>query len=189
MNALYAVAQHDAIGFAPFGIESISGDAATALAQSYELLGALAPTLLASQGRAVMAGLLPEIPVQPQPQLVRLGGYGLQVTYERQAGPSIADGAVPSPPAPPRPAGGLVVATAPDEFFFAGTGITVTFAVAGPAHAVVGILSAEEGTFANGQWVHRRWLNGDQTHQGRHVRLEPGRFSIQRVRLYRYREP
>jgi hypothetical protein len=31
-----------------------------------------------------------------------------------------------------------------------------------------------------------RWLNGDETHQGRHVRLEPGRFSIQRVRLYLY---
>jgi hypothetical protein len=30
-------------------------------------------------------------------------------------------------------------------------------------------------------------LNGDQTHQGRHVRLAPGEFQIQRVRLYRYR--
>jgi beta-galactosidase GanA len=189
VNAFYALAQHDAIGFAPFGIESISGDAATALARSYELLGALAPTLLASQGRGVMAGLLPETPAQPQPQQVLLGGYALHVTYERQAGPSIADGAVPSPPAPPRPAGGLVVTTAPDELLFAGTGMTVTFSVAGPAHAVVGILSAEEGTFADGQWIHRRWLNGDETHQGRHVRLEPGRFSVQRVRLYRYREP
>ncbi len=39
----------------------------------------------------------------------------------------------------------------------------------------------------DGKWVNRRWLNGDQTHQGRHVRLEPGRISVQRVRLYRYR--
>ena len=34
---------------------------------------------------------------------------------------------------------------------------------------------------------HLRWLNGDQTRQGRHVRLEPGRFALQRVKLYRYR--
>jgi beta-galactosidase GanA len=45
----------------------------------------------------------------------------------------------------------------------------------------------EEGTFEDGRWRHVRWLNGDQTHQGRHVRLEPGRFAIQRVKLYRYR--
>ena len=38
-----------------------------------------------------------------------------------------------------------------------------------------------------GEWKHIRWLNGDQAHQGRHVRLEPGRFTLQRVKLYRYR--
>ena len=29
--------------------------------------------------------------------------------------------------------------------------------------------------------------NGDQTNQGRHLRFAPGRFGIQRVKLYRYR--
>jgi len=29
-------------------------------------------------------------------------------------------------------------------------------------------------------------LNGDQTHQGRHIRLPPGQFQIQKVRFYRY---
>lgn len=194
VRVFYALAQHDAIGFAPFGIESTTGLAATWLAQSYQLLGALAPTLLASQGRGIMAGLLPESPEQPQPQQVILGGYLLRVTYERQAPPNLAEGgAAPagsaSQASAPRPAGGLVVAIGPDEFLFAGTGITVTFAPAGSENAVVGILSVEEGTFANGQWSRRRWLNGDQTHQGRHLRLEPGRFSVQRIRLYRYREP
>jgi beta-galactosidase GanA len=50
-----------------------------------------------------------------------------------------------------------------------------------------GILSVEEGRFVNGKWQNVRWLNGDQTHQGRHLRLEPGRVSIQRINLYRYR--
>jgi len=50
----------------------------------------------------------------------------------------------------------------------------------------VGLLSVEEGRFAAGQWENIRWLGGDQTHQGRHVRLEPGRFSMQRVKLYLY---
>ena len=39
----------------------------------------------------------------------------------------------------------------------------------------------------NGRWQNVRWLNGDETHQGRHLRLVPGRLSIQRIKLYRYR--
>jgi hypothetical protein len=30
-----------------------------------------------------------------------------------------------------------------------------------------------------------RWLNGDKTHHGRHI--QPNEFSMQRVKLYRYR--
>jgi hypothetical protein len=30
-------------------------------------------------------------------------------------------------------------------------------------------------------------MNGDQSHQGRHLRLPPGEFGIQRIKLYRYR--
>ena len=192
VNTLYAVGQHDAIGFSPFGIESASGPAADRLAESYTLLAGLAPIVLAHQGRGTMVGLLPEAGErQPQPQHVLLGGYVLRVTYERQAGPSLAEGAVaPSGAASPAtrwPAGGLVIATGRDEFLFAGTGVTVTFGPSPPENANIGILSAEEGIYENGQWSHRRWLSGDQTHQGRHLRLEPGRFSVQRIKLYRYR--
>ena len=38
-----------------------------------------------------------------------------------------------------------------------------------------------------GVWKPGRRLNGDQTHQGRHIRLPPGQFQIQKVRFYRYR--
>jgi hypothetical protein len=40
---------------------------------------------------------------------------------------------------------------------------------------------------AHGEWVPGRLLNGDQTHQGRHLRLAPGPVQVQRVRLYVYR--
>lgn len=186
VHALYVAAAHDAIGFAPFGIESIRGAAATLLADSYRLLAGLAPTLAAHRGRGAMAGLLPGIDPQPQPQEVALGGYGLRVAYERQPAPSIADGTAGGAPAADGAAGGLVIATGPDEFLFAGMGVTATFAVDGSADRV-GLLSVEEGTFEAGSWTHVRWLNGDETHQGRHVRLEPGRVSAQRVRVYRYR--
>ena len=61
-----------------------------------------------------------------------------------------------------------------------------TLAADGPPLA--GIDLAEEGVFdAQGKWQPGRRLNGDQTHQGRHIRLPPGKPQIQRVRLYRYR--
>lgn len=138
-----------------------------------------------------MAGLLAEAPDTRAPQLTRLAGYALSATFERGAQASLADGVIVpagSTPGggPTLPAGGLVMSTGPDEFVFAGIGVTVTFTAIDSAEQV-GLLSVEEGRFVEGVWQHVRWLNGDQTHQGRHVRLEPGRLTIQRVRLYRYR--
>jgi hypothetical protein len=191
VNALYAAGQHDAIGFCPFGIESIGEPAASLLAGANDTLSQLEPLLVANQGKGTMAGLLPPAAEQRQAHQIALGGLLLNVTYERGTPPSLADGViVPSgtsgSSAPPLPAGGLAMATGPDEFLFAGMGVIVTFdsPVAGD---IVGISSVEEGRFADGQWQHVRWLNGDQTHQGRHLRLEPGRFVIQRIKLYRYR--
>ncbi|MEW6127815.1 MAG: DUF5597 domain-containing protein [Acidobacteriota bacterium] len=72
---------------------------------------------------------------------------------------------------------------APDEFVIAGTGITVTFDAAIPGEPIVGILSVQEGKYTNGQWIPGRWLNGDQTHQGRHLRLPTDKFGIRRIKL------
>ena len=79
-----------------------------------------------------------------------------------------------------------MIALGPDEFIFAGTSLVVTFDADTPGDPNVGILFVQEGKYTNGQWVPGRWLNGDQTHQGRHLRLEPGRFGLQRIKLYRY---
>jgi len=67
-------------------------------------------------------------------------------------------------------AGGLVIAIGADEFVFAGTGMTVTFE-SDAGDQIAGILSAQEGKYKSGRWLPGRWLNGDQTHQGRHLRL------------------
>jgi len=83
--------------------------------------------------------------------------------------------------------GGLVLSLGADEYLFAGTGLTITFETEKPGDPIVGLLSVDEGRYQNEQWIQGRRLNGDQTHQGRHVRLPPGRFGIQRVKLYRYR--
>ena len=189
VNGLYAFGALDAIGFSPFGIESIGDPAGKLLAASFDLVAQLEPLILAHQGNGSMAGLLSEGPEQRQPQLVRLGNYVLSATFERTAPPNLPDGmivpAANNGTAPANPSGGLVIELGPGEFIIAGTALVITFASVEPG-SNAGILSAEEGRFVNGEWQNLLWLSGDQTHQGRHVRLEPGRFSLQRVKLYRY---
>jgi len=176
VNAMYAIGQHNAIGFSPFSIDSLDEETTNAVTASYDLLNQLTPLILNHQGKGTMAGLLPEGPEQRQPQQLRLGNHTLYVTYDR---PTAQNTSVLS--------GGLVIAIAPDEYVFAGTGLTVTFEAAGGGDPIVGLLSVDEGKYVNGQWVVTRRLNGDQTHQGRHLRLPAGKFGIQRIKLYRYR--
>ncbi|HEY6806371.1 MAG TPA: DUF5597 domain-containing protein [Pyrinomonadaceae bacterium] len=191
VNALYAIGQHNSMGFSPFSIESLDETTNNVITQSYDLLQQLTPLIIQHQGKDEMAGLLPEGAEQRLPQQLRLGGYILNVTYER---PTQNPQAAQNPGVPSGTSaqsanvlsGGLVIASAPDEFVFAGTGLTVTFEVETPGE-LVGLLAVDEGGYKNGEWIQARRLNGDQTHQGRHLRIPPGKFGIQRVKLYRYR--
>jgi beta-galactosidase GanA len=196
-NVLYAFGEHDAIGFCPFAIEGNTEPAAGFLTASYDLVRQLTPLLVEKQGRGQTAGFLQEALDNRQPQQVRLGKWIFHASFERSSPPSLADGLAVvvgtensalagGSRAGQAPAGGLVIALGEDEFLFAGIGLTITFAST-DLGVQAGILSVAEGRYVDGQWQHIRWLNGDQTHQGRHVRLEPGRFVLQRVKLYRYR--
>jgi beta-galactosidase GanA len=181
VHALYAVGAHDAIGFSPFAIETAADSETIWLGRSYEMLSQLAPSILRAQGRGTMTAAIPRVAfdgsVDDAPQRVSVGGaFAATIVFE----PPSASSAV-------SPRGGLIIALAPDEFLIAGSAIAVTFEPTGPGDPIAGILSAQEGSFVNGQWRVRRWLNGDQTHQGRHIRLPPGAFTVQRVKLYRYR--
>ncbi|WNB86068.1 DUF5597 domain-containing protein [Cellulomonas sp. ATA003] len=192
-NALYAYGKHAAIGFSPFGIETIEETPARLLAASYDVVRQLTPLLVQHAGKGTMTGLLPPADDQRVPHRVPLGDVVLAARYERIAAPSLADGVINevgdrAKDTTRLPAGAIVIATGPDELVVGGIGVTLTFDPVDAGTETVGILSCEEGRYDDaGVWQHRRWLNGDQTHQGRHVRLEPGRFAIQRVRLYRYR--
>ena len=176
VNMLYAVGQHNAIGVSPFAIESLQDPLAGQLAAAYDLLAQLEPLIVANQGRGGIAGLLSEGPEQRQPQRLLLNGYALNITYDKATDAST----------PPPLSGGLVIASAADEFVIAGTGMTITFEPDSPGPPAVGLLTVEEGKFAEGRWIAGRRLNGDQTHQGRHVRINAGRFEIQKLKLYRY---
>jgi beta-galactosidase GanA len=192
VNNLYVFGACGGLGFSPFGIESIEEPAAGLLRASNDLVRQLAPLILANLGSGRMTALLPPAADQRKPHEVAFGGLVLDVSYEHLEAPGLADGVINgaadrSGARAPLPAGALVIQLGPDELLIGGIGVTVTFSAPTPGDPRIGILDCAEGRYEDGQWHHLRWLNGDQTHQGRHVRLEPGRFTLQRVRLYRYR--
>ena len=238
-NALYSFGKHGAMGFCPFGIESISGNAARMLAGANDVVAQLAPYIAAAdadrapQGQSrraaaipaappvetkgvriqvthpTMTGFLPPTDDQRAPHRIRVGDYDVEATYERVPAPTLADGVInesgQAAGTEKLPAAAIVINTGENEYLVGGIGVTLTFHDPGRGYAdgqvaragqtpaasqrdIIGIISAAEGRFdETGEWQQIRWLNGDQTHQGRHIRLEPGRFAIQKVKLYRYR--
>ena len=56
-----------------------------------------------------------------------------------------------------------------------------------PGDPIAGIERIDEGRYEGGPFVVTRRLNGDETHQGRQLRLPMRTFGLQRVKLYRYR--
>ena len=180
-NAFYAFGQLDSIGFAPFSIESL-GDAPNHLSQSYAVLEQLKPMILENRGKQHMAGFRPTLnedgSVVDTPAKVVLGNIEFTVSF--------TDPWTPKDQQTLANHGGLAIHTGSD-FWFAGQGITVTFQDPEPGGPKLGIDFAEEGVFdAQGKWLSGRRLNGDQTHQGRHIRLPPGNLQIQKVRFYWY---
>ncbi len=181
-NAFHSFGELDSMGFSPFSIESLA-DAPNALSRSYEVLGQLAPLINDNRGKGRMAGFRAQInedgSIVDTPVNKTLGGIEFTVSFidpwtarDKQ---SIGDH------------GGLLIWAGGEEFWFAGQGITITYKGANGGPPLVGIDVAEEGVFEGKTWKAGRRLNGDQTHQGRHIRLPPGNPQIQRVRFYRYR--
>lgn len=188
-NVFYAIGATDAMGVSPFAIDHIGDPNSQPLQKSYQLLAELTPLILAQQGRGTMTGVLPNVPFEgapiPTQQIVTLGDYKLTVTFEKP--PVVVD----TPGLDPGQwlSGGIIVNEGPGEYLIAGTGIVVTFAPAdpNPDQEKAGIVSIEEGRFIDGQWKVHRYLSGDESHQGRHLRIPPGQFGSQRIKLYRYR--
>ena len=180
-KVFYAVGHYHALGFSPFSIESVVRPADEPVGKSYGILGQLMPAL--AKGFAMDGVLLDSV---GRSRVLVFGEYRLTVSHEYVLGwaPEAKLGNWPA-------SGAIVIEEAPGEFIVAGTGVVVEFAIAGGPVAgeegrSVGILRAEEGVYVDGVWRAGRRMNGDQDHQGRHIRIAVGDWAIQRVKLYTY---
>jgi hypothetical protein len=178
-KALYAFGRHDAICFSPFGIDrSVGSD--SELGSAYGLISQLAPLILEHQGDGTMSTVL--MGASATTQKVKVGNYTLEAAAARSRGaPAAAATAAAQQPAP---SVAIFIATGPDEYIAAGSGVQVTFLPSTPGPAQAGLGTVEEGTFVAGRWVPGRRLAGDDTEQGQYLNLR--NMNILRVTLYRY---
>lgn len=181
-NAFYAFGEKNALGFGPFSIESIDEEKDHPLTAAYGVLHQLSPYILSAQGTGRMAGFKPRALYDEtliyEPQTRTLGTYRFTVAFADIVNPKLGPDT--------GKAGGMIIQIGPEEYLIAGRGITVTMKPVGAGPSLAGIAAAYEGNFdERGRWQPGRLLNGDQTHQGRHIRLGD-QWHIQRVTLYRY---
>jgi len=176
-NAFYAFAQHNIMGYSPFSIESLDNPENNQVAQGYKVLEQLTPLIVSNQGKGNMKGIL--LDSAEQKMKIKLGDYVFNFSHHyswRYAARTEGEN--------PR-FGGMIVMLAPDEFLIAGRGLIVTFQT--NSDDIAGIASIDEGEFVDGKWVAGLRMNGDQSHQGRHLNLPGNTFSMQKVKLYKYK--
>ena len=187
-----------AIGVGPFSIENQSGVKEKDITECFGILGRIAPFVLECQASGKIAGLSPRLDfdwkVSDQPETAQLAGITFTAQFDKtpltatgslSALPTLGVGRWETPEGTPV-GSAMILQVGAEQFVIIGKGVTITFAPV-DGKGKVGIDWVQDGSFdANGDWVEGRWLNGDETHQGRHVHLYDGSWKVQRVKLYRY---
>lgn len=177
-KGLYAIGHYEAIGFSPFSIESVVDGKKEPLAKIYDLVKELTPVIEQYKGLGKIDGVL--LDKENATQIIKLGNY--EFTFKHDYTLNWSDGAKE---AVWPTSGAIIIEIGPDEFYIAGSGIVVTFITLKKA-VNAGILKVDQGRFDNDVWKTIRHLNGDQTHQGRHLRISVGDYEIQKLKLYTY---
>lgn len=206
MRALYAFGHHDAMGFCPFSIEDyplhsnqtqsdwrsmdLSQDdqlnaftsghvTLSPLAASYHLLRQAEPLILQHQGTDDMDAVILDND-QREADITTPDGITLHVRHSYSLGwePGAQSSVWPEVAC-------IVIRQAPQDYLVLGSGIVITYTRDGDKQ--VGLAKCELVELqAEGKMHIVRHLSGDQTHQGRHIRIPVGEYQIQHFRLYEY---
>ena len=205
VHAFYAIGEHNALGFSPFSIENASDKEAHRLKEAYTLLkklGLYCRSNYDKYGLLFEGENIKESRTEEDNGLKTISSHFFTLPWDSRA----TDGS-------PWPSGGgMVIKLAEDEYLIAGTGIVVRwessdetaqektlgedgFLLTGDdsnnpkwkGKRRIGILSCDEVDInTDGTLRIIRRLNGDETHQGRHVRIGVDDYKALHVKLYRY---
>lgn len=197
----YAVGKHDALCFAPFGIEDLFGKrtddmgnnllsvlnigadafqsegAGERLAAAYDIVGNM-QRIIAEAHKAGRIHAFLEY--HDAGTTVALSKYDAQISY---SGASESFFGGPGKQSGSAVAGGFIIELSEDEFILCGNGYSVKFLPKPGIADEVGVLKKEEGHYKSGVWIPGRVLNGDE---GYFIGLSDFP-QVQKVSLYTYR--
>lgn len=214
MYALYAFGHHVAMGFCPFSIEdyplysnakdndmsgmdlsqddqlnafSAGGSNLSPLVASYQLIRQAEPLILDRQGTNYMDAVLLDNE-QREAEIITSDGIRLTIKHSYSLGwePGAKDAEWPE-------AACIILRLGKEDYLVIGSGVVITYTdeKAGTTwkqgDTRIGLAKCESVIISEGKMHVKRHLNGDQTHQGRHVRIPVGQFDIQHFRLYQYK--
>lgn len=140
-KAYYAIAEKNAIGFAPFGIESMVSD--LSYAQSFKVLKEMLPTIVKYQGTGKMHGYLKE--GNEDSTIFEMGKYKVIIEYYAKT-----DNAY-----------GVIIQTGDNDFIVSGINSKIMF-YSRDEKLVADIGEVLEGAFKADAWTTYRQLNGDE---------------------------
>jgi hypothetical protein len=178
-HAIATAGKYDGIGYSPFGIDRlVSPD--SELGKGYQVLSQVAPLILERQGLGKVTAVL--VDADAPRSKVRLGDYTIEARFAKRSQD-------PNEPvaAPVDRVAGLFIQLGPDEYVIVGRSMSVYFETATDATQSVGLATVEEGQYVDGRWVPGRRLNGDETPDWKALWFPGDRYSIQKIKLYRYR--
>jgi len=213
MYALYAFGHHDAMGFCPFSIEdypllsnnvgndmsgmdlsqddqlnAFSGEMEnlSPIAACYRLLRQAEPLIIERQGTEDMEGVLLTNDNRGQ-DIITPDGIRLTIRHSYALGwePGAKEATWPE-------AACIILRLGKEDYLVIGSGVVIEYSDA-KAEKIwkkgddrIGLAKCEKVSIEDGKIQVIRHLNGDQTHQGRHVRIPVGQYDIQHFKLYRY---
>lgn len=181
-RVFYAVGRHKALGFSPYAIDDVTPDVPRyALKEAYAVLRAIAPEVLSAQAAGRIHGVW--FDKAHTEQVVRIGDIELCCRHDLTLGWS-AESAHPELWSE---TAALIVELGAGEFLVAGTGVVLTLRSYREDGTIVGIERIEELDYHDAGLPVLRRLNGDEDHQGRHLRIPFGQYGVQRLVCYTYR--
>ena len=186
-KAFFTIGHYNSLGYSPFSIESIADPENEPLGKVYDLIKQIIPLITSNKDQYKIDAVLldKELPES----VLQFGDYEFTVEHSYTLGYEAN-----SKNDQWETAGAIIIQTGENEFYLVGSGVVITFKNIKNPDLIVGILKDEEGKFIHQDsigddrsWKVIRYLNGDQTHQGRHIRIFFNNYSIQRFELYNYK--
>lgn len=212
VRAFYVFGEHDAMGISPFAIEDGSDAQGTPFVEGYEKLREMMPLIAQWQGQDAMWGLL--FDQQDKERIIVDGDLTLTCRHNFTLpwDPRATDGSVwpegggiiirLAPDEYVVAGNGIVVefatteekacvqaqkALGEDGFVISGDdGDRMEKSRWNASRCGLGSVD-EVNVLPDGTFRYLRRMNGDQDHQGRHVRISVGDYKVLHVKLYRYR--